>query len=514
MTPIILSTLNARYIHSALGLRYLYANLQDLKSQAVIREFTLDTRPVDLAEKLLTEHPRIIGFAVYIWNIALTTELVSILKQVSPDTIIVLGGPEVSYETDCQPVIEMADYVITGQADLEFEKLCRRLLDEDPPAQKVIPARPFRLSQLALPYEYYTDQDIASRIVYVEASRGCPFRCEFCLSALDKTAWPFNLEDFLDAMQKLYDRGARHFKFVDRTFNLKIDSTIRILQFFLDKNDDDLFLHFELIPDQLPDKLKAIIRQFAEGTLQFEIGVQTFDPEVQKRISRKQDNAKACENINWLRQETSAHLHTDLIAGLPGEDMAGFARGFNRLVALNPHEIQVGILKRLRGAPIERHTETHAMVYNQNAPYNLLANDQLDFTAMQSLNRFARYWDMVANSGRFTDTLPLLLADNPFDNFMAFNNWLFNATGQTHRIALPRLFNLVHQALTKQFNVDEEIATDALFTDYQRTGLKGKPAFMNSTAANAATVLQNKSSSPADGHDKAKRRQSRHIANS
>lgn len=514
MTPIILSTLNARYIHSALGLRYLYANLQDLKSQTAIREFTLDTRPVDIAEKLLNERPQIIGLAVYIWNVTQTTELVSVLKQISPDTIIVLGGPEVSYETSRQPVIEMADYVITGQADLEFQQLCRQILNNDPPSQKVIPAQPFRLSQLALPYDYYTDKDIASRIIYVEASRGCPFRCEFCLSALDKTAWPFNLDDFLNAMQKLYDRGARHFKFVDRTFNLKIDSTIRILQFFLDKNDDGLFLHFELIPDQLPDKLKSIIRQFAAGTLQFEIGLQTLDPEVQQRISRKQDNSKACENISWLRRKTSAHLHTDLIAGLPGEDMAGFARGFNRLVALNPHEIQVGILKRLRGAPIDRHSDAYAMVYNHNAPYNILANDQLDFAAMQSLNRFARYWDMIANSGRFTDTLPLLLADDPFDNFMTLSNWLFTTTGQTHRIALPRLFNLVHQALTTQFNVDEQIATEAMLADYQRTGLKGKPVFMKNAASYTATTLQKASPPPADGHDKAKRRQSRHIANS
>ncbi|MGD8568833.1 MAG: DUF4080 domain-containing protein [Gammaproteobacteria bacterium] len=513
MTPIILSTLNARYIHSALGLRYLYANLQELKDQTTIREFTLDTRPVDLAEKLLLDRPRIIGLAVYIWNVAQTTELVSILKQVSPDTTIVLGGPEVSYETDRQPIIDMADYVITGQADLEFQQLCRQILDGAPPVQKVIPARPFPLSQLVLPYEYYTDKDIASRMIYVEASRGCPFRCEFCLSALDKTAWPFQLEDFLNAMQKLYERGARHFKFVDRTFNLKIDNTIRILQFFLDKQDDNLFLHFELIPDQLPDKLKAIIQQFAEGTLQFEIGIQTFDPEVQQRISRKQDNDRACENINWLRQETSAHLHTDLIAGLPGEDIAGFARGFNRLVALNPHEIQVGILKRLKGAPIDRHSETHAMVYNPNAPYNILANDQLDFAATQSLSRFARYWDMIANSGRFNETLPLLLADNPFENFMAFSNWLFAATGQTHRIALPRLFDLVHQALTTKFHVDENVATAALLKDYQRTGLKGKPVFMKNTAANSTAKLQNTSSSQDHMHAKAKRRQSRHIAN-
>lgn len=514
MTPIVLSTLNARYIHTALGLRYLYANLDDLKSQAAIMEFTIDRRAIDLVEQLLARQPQIIGFGVYIWNIAQTTELVSILKQVSPDTVIVVGGPEVSYETDSQPIAAMADYIISGNADLEFRQLCQHILDNEPPPQKRIAARPFQLSQLRLPYQYYTDEDIANRIIYVEASRGCPFKCEFCLSALDKTAWPFELEDFLGELQTLYERGARHFKFVDRTFNLKIDSTIQILQFFLDKNDDQLFLHFELIPDHLPDKLKSIIQQFTEGALQFEIGIQTFNPAVQQTISRKQDNRKASDNINWLRTKTHAHLHTDLIVGLPGEDMQSFADGFNQLVSLNPHEIQVGILKRLRGTPIIRHSAHYAMIYNPNPPYNILANKQLDFTAMQSLNRFARYWDMVANSGRFSETLPLILDANPFDRFMAFSTWLFNTTKQTHRIALSRLFNLVYTALTTQFNIAEECAIDALSKDYKRSGLKGRPAFMTNTAGTNIAGQGNQSPISNDPRPRSRQRQTRHIANS
>lgn len=508
MTPIILCTLNARYIHSALGLRYLHANLQDLENQAAILEFTIDRRPIDLAEQLLAQQPRIIGLGVYIWNVAQTTELVGILKQVSPGTVIVVGGPEISYETDAQPLAAMADYCISGNADIEFRELCRQVLGNKPPTQKHIAARPFPLSQLQFPYRYYSDEDIANRVVYVEASRGCPFKCEFCLSALDKTAWPFDLERFLGELQELYNRGARHFKFVDRTFNLKIDSTLRILQFFLEKKDEGLYLHFELIPDHLPDALKTVIRQFGEGVLQFEIGIQTFNPAVQKTISRKQDNRKACENISWLRSETLAHLHTDLIAGLPGEDLQSFASGFNQLVALKPHEIQVGILKRLRGTPIIRHSETYAMRYNPHPPYNILSNLQMDFSTLQSINRFARYWDIIANSGRFRETLPLILDSDPFDRFMAFSQWLFNTTKQTHRIALPRLFDLVYRALSSEYNLPEQRIHDALTKDYERSGLKGKPAFMTSDSHLARQV-------PPSGRplQKARQRQSRHIAN-
>jgi hypothetical protein len=162
------------------------------------------------------------------------------------------------------------------------------------------------LDQLALPYRFYTDEDIAHRLIYVEASRGCPFRCEFCLSALDKTAWPFPLEPFLAELQTLHNRGVRHFKFVDRTFNLNSKTCARILDFFLERLDERLFLHFELIPDHLPEALKTRIVQFPPGALQFEIGVQTFNPTVQALISRKQDNRKTEENLRWLRQYTHA----------------------------------------------------------------------------------------------------------------------------------------------------------------------------------------------------------------
>ncbi|WP_034435212.1 B12-binding domain-containing radical SAM protein, partial [Candidatus Contendibacter odensensis] len=354
MPTILLSTLNARYFHSALGLRYLLANMGELQADTAIREFIINQRPLDIAESLLAEQPAIIGFGVYIWNVVETTQVVALLKQVQPDLTIVLGGPEVSHEWEQQPIVALADYLITGQADWAFASLCQRVLAGEPPAEKIIAAESPLLDQLTLPYQFYTDEDIAHRLIYVEASRGCPFRCEFCLSALDQTAWPFPLEPFLAELQALYQRGVRHFKFVDRTFNLNSKTGARILDFFLERLDERLFLHFELIPDHLPEALKTRIVQFPPGALQFEIGVQTFNPVVQALISRQQNNGKTEENLRWLRQHTPAHLHADLIAGLPGEDVASFAAGFNRLVALDPHEIQVGILKRLRGTPITR----------------------------------------------------------------------------------------------------------------------------------------------------------------
>lgn len=453
MSRIALATINARYMHASLGLRCLYANLGELEQYCQVTEFTLDERPVDIAERLLAEEPRIVGLGVYIWNAAISTQVVELIKRIRPQTIVVLGGPEVSYEHEEQDIVRAADYVVTGMADLAFASLCQRLLAGHPPDGKIISPGGLDLRDLHPPYDHYDHVDLSERLTYVEASRGCPFKCEFCLSALDRTAWAFPLDVFLDEMAKLLSRGARHFRFVDRTFNLKKASTIAILEFFLERMSDDLFLHFELIPDRLPDAVRELITRFPPGSLQFEIGVQTFTPEVQAVISRRQDNEETLRNLRWLRHDTHAHIHADLIFGLPGETLDSFRDSFDQLVAANPHEIQVGILKRLRGSPIVRHTQTHDLRFNPDPPYNILATDRIDFSTMQSMSRFARYFDLIINSGRFEAARPLLLGDAPFDNFLALSEWLFAATDRTHRIAPTRLFDLIRHGASERLDV-------------------------------------------------------------
>ncbi|CAN7166731.1 DUF4080 domain-containing protein [Massilia sp. LjRoot122] len=448
---ILLSTLNARYTHASLGLRYLLANMGPLQSETRIHEFVIGAKTSDLVERILAHAPRIVGLGVYIWNVEETTRLVAMLKRVAPQVTVILGGPEVSHETGEQEIVRLADYVVTGWGDVTFPKLCGEILNGPKPLMKVHAGVQPPMAEIALPYSLYSDEDIAHRTLYVEASRGCPFKCEFCLSSLDKTAWPFPLDAFLAEMESLYARGARLFKFVDRTFNLNVKTSLRIMQFFLDKleanPDDPVYAHFELVPDHLPDALKDSIAKFPPGALQFEIGIQSFNPEVQALVSRRQDNAKAADNIRWLTEHSTTHLHVDLIAGLPGEDVASFARGFDQLVGLGAQEIQFGILKRLRGTPIIRHTEPFGMVYDPYPPYTVLATSLIDFPAMQRLVRFARYWDLVANSGRFANTTRALLADAPFDNFMAFSSWIYTKTDATHRIALEKLAKLVQEWL-------------------------------------------------------------------
>jgi radical SAM superfamily enzyme YgiQ (UPF0313 family) len=481
MAEIVLTTLNAKYIHAAFGLRYLMANLGPLKSAACIAEFDINQRPIDIAEVLLAREPKIIGFGVYIWNVAETTEVVAAIKRVRPEVIVVLGGPEVSYETEQQRIVELADHVITGEADLEFARLCRALLQPgaERPA-KIIAAPLPDFSQLTLPYDLYTDDDVAHRIIYVEASRGCPFTCEFCLSSLDIPVRQVPLPALLDQLQRLLDRGVKQFKFVDRTFNLNVNVSQAILEFFLARYQPGHFFHFEMIPDRLPESLRSIIAKFPAGTLQFEVGVQTFNPEVGGLIKRRQNYDKLEENFRFLRGQTGVHIHADLIVGLPGETVESFGKGFDRLIALKPQEIQVGILKRLRGTPIVRHDAGWQMTYNPHPPYEILQNRPIDFVTMQKLRRFARYWDLVGNSGNFVEGTALIWngEDSPFRAFFRWSDWLHGRIGRTDSIALVRLMELLFEFLTHERKQDAKSVAEVLWRDYRRGGRHDKPGFL------------------------------------
>jgi radical SAM superfamily enzyme YgiQ (UPF0313 family) len=559
---ILLATLNAKFIHCAFGLRCLMANMGDLQPHTALLEFEIQQRPLDIVEAILARRPRIVGLGVYIWNVRETTEVVATLRRVAPEVIVILGGPEVSFEWEEQEIVRLADHVITGEADLKFAEVCRARL-ASPPAPnpdlnpnlrsrsagaegtglgagagedgrslpKIIPAELPKLEDIALPYDLYTDADLAHRVIYVEASRGCPFTCEFCLSSLDIPVRAFPLAPFLAAMERLLARGATQFKFVDRTFNLNLMVSRAILQFFLARMRPGLFVHFEMVPDRLPEPLREVIAQFPAGSLQFEVGVQTFDEATSRNISRRQDYARLADNLNWLRGHTGVHVHADLIVGLPGESLASFAAGFDRLVALGPQEIQVGMLKRLRGTPIVRHDAEFHMRYGAHPPYELLANRDLDFPTMQRLRRFARYWDLVANSGNFRTSAPLLwsppetetlgsvaqsprpvnesflpppgplpagegrgegernlipagsltdsqLGNSPFARFLAFSDWLYARLGKRHGIALDVLAEALFDHLTRVLGLAPELVARALLADFAAAGRRERPPFL------------------------------------
>jgi radical SAM superfamily enzyme YgiQ (UPF0313 family) len=483
MAKILLSTLNSTYQHAAFGLRYIYSNLGPLKADAKILEFTIKQNTSDIVATILADNPSIVGFGVYIWNTEETYYVVSALKKLRPELVVVLGGPEISFETEKQKLFSICDYVIQGEADFLFRDLCSQILSDTRPLNKVIaPVLP-KIDEILMPYGLYTDEDIRTRNIYVEASRGCPYKCEYCLSSLDKSVRNFPLPEFLSSMQLLIDRGARNFKFIDRTFNLSPTISTEILKFFLKHNSLGLFLHFEMVPDRLPIEIRDLIKQFPVGAIQFEVGIQTLNPVVAGLVSRRNDMIKVADNFKFLSKETGVHIHADLIAGLPGEDWNSFANGFDQLFKMGPHEIQVGILKRLKGTPIVRHDREWQMVYSEEPPFQILSNKTMNFESLLRIQRFSKFWDKIGNSGEFSHTLKLLLklADEKFkgslfSTFMDLSDFLHLQTKETHSIGLLNLFVLVREYLTQ--HIERSEALRALSTDYSLNGSREVPRIL------------------------------------
>ena len=287
-------------------------------------------------------------------------------------------------------------------------------------------------------------------------------------------------------------------------------SDLQLLQFFLDHWVDDMFLHFEMIPDRLPEGLREILAQFPAGAIQLEVGIQTFQELASQNISRRNNHDRTEENFAFLRTSTGVHLHADLIVGLPGEGLESFGAGFDRLYRMRPQEIQVGMLKRLRGTPIIRHDAAYGMLYAAEPPYEILQNKDLPFPEMQRLRRFAKFWDLIGNSGNFRDTLALWLDPSPssFRPFLALIDWLHDQLGATDSIALQRLSPLVFQFLTQQAQLPAAPLAKALWQDYTRTRTPDQPPAWLAQHLSAEVL----STPPATAISSGKLRQHRHLA--
>jgi radical SAM superfamily enzyme YgiQ (UPF0313 family) len=449
MAEIVLATINAKWIHPSLALRLLQANLGALAERSAILEFALRQPLEEKVSAIIAERPRVLALSVYIWNHEATLALLKALeaywsadqKELVPRPIIVLGGPEVSYLSDEAPLVRMADWIVRGEGELVFQSIMEHLFFEEPLEQldrygvrsdRWILAHPVPLDLIRSAYHLYTDEDINRKLIYVEASRGCPFGCEFCLSSLDRRVRTFPLETFLSDMEGLFVRGAKGFKFLDRTFNLDYERAEKILLFFLERIEPPAYVHFEMVPSRFPDRLRDVLRQFPAGTLRLEVGIQTFTPEVARRIGRPSNPEKEQEALRFLRDETNAIVHADLIAGLPGETLESFARSFNMLWAVRPTEIQLGILKKLPGTPIARHDGPFGMVFDERPPYEVLETATLSRSELDRVKNFARFWELIVNRGHFDDLISRLLpeAGDVFSRFMELSEELLARFGK------------------------------------------------------------------------------------
>ena len=501
MANIILATINAKWIHPSLALRLLKANLGSLAEQCEILEFALRQPMEEKVQPLLAARPRILALSVSIWNHLATVELLEALEfewlangYPPQRPVVVLGGPEVSWLPEDSGVFRHADFVIRGEGEESFRSLCQEILrgdyrrNENTGAIFINPAA-IDLNEVDLPYRLYTDEDLQRKLVYVESSRGCPFGCEFCQGSIRPRSIglhavrEFPLEAFLAEMETLIDRGGRTFKFLDRTFNLDTERAVKIMEFFLRKIEaEEMFhvkhsskekpicVHFEMVPSPalFPQQLKEALRRFPPGTLRLELGIQTLNRETAALINlprnsagKKASNRQApeeLETLKFLRTETNAIIHADLIAGLPGEGLASFGEGFDLLWrALSesaspfdkPFEIQLGILKCLPGTPfgtpIARHSETHKMRYSPAPPYEVIETGALPAACLARLKNFARFWELIVNRNPFPDLLPALLppGEPVFERFMKLSDKLLESLGKNWGIEKAELKTLI-----------------------------------------------------------------------
>jgi len=295
---------------------------------------------------------------------------------------------------------------------------------------------------------------------------------------MDKKVRNFNIETLIDEFKILWSRGARNFKFIDRTFNLNIKTANRLLDFFLTKNEQ-YFVHFEVIPDHFPVELKERIKKFPPGSLQLEIGIQTLNQDVANNISRNLNLEKIKENIEFLQKETNAHLHLDLIVGLPGENLEMFGKNLDELCALTDSEIQIGILKKLSGTALTRHDMEFGMIYSDIPPYDILKNNLITFKQIQKMKRFARFWDLAYNSGNFKRVIPSLWEESSvFNSFYKFSDWIFDQTESTWKISLERLSQLLFCYLTDELAKNKTMIADAMAEDIMNIGGRSVPHFL------------------------------------
>lgn len=435
----LLTAINSKYIHTALGLRYVakYAR-KNSSHQIDLLEETINTPIFAVLEKIMASSAAVYGFSVHIWNKDFVFRLIRMLKKLRPEAVVVIGGPEVAF--DVQRIFDelpQADYIIEGEGEQLFTALLDALK-----AQASVPCHIAHkengavcvnggvavlddLSQLPFPYPDLEEVVAANKIVYYESTRGCPFNCSYCLSGISRSVRRRPLELVLRDMDRFMAAKAPLVKFVDRTYNLDEKYFLPMMEYLAAVNTNTTF-HFEVKADLLSEKVLAFLKTVPQGRFQLEIGVQTTNPTTLRAINRYDDWERLVHNCRYLLDCGNMHLHLDLIAGLPYEGLAEFAKSFNDVYSLQPQMLQLGFLKVLPGTQMSHETRQHGLRYMDEPPYEILATNYMPYNDMQFLKRLENIFEQTYNTGVFNNILRLLvdkLAPDAFSFYTQLTNW-------------------------------------------------------------------------------------------
>ncbi|MBS6024121.1 MAG: B12-binding domain-containing radical SAM protein [Paeniclostridium sordellii] len=496
---ILLTTLNSKFIHTNLAIRYLNQMVKDIEDIEVdIREYTINNELDFILKDIYKNDYDVILFSTYIWNVNDIVKLCDNIKKVKPNMKIALGGPEVSYDSeDFMKKYDFVDYILYGEGELVFRDFVKHLKGdikiEDVDGivyrnnKDIIKNKPMKLLEnldlIPSPYEKLNKEEYENRIVYYETSRGCPFNCQYCLSSTLQGLRYFSIDRVKEDLKALIDARVSQIKFIDRTFNANKKFAMEIMKFLMENDNDYTTYHFEVTAHLLSDDMLEFLKDCKEGLFQFEIGVQTTNEKVLDAVGRRDDFGKLSYVVKKIASYRNIHQHLDLIAGLPYEDYKSFENSFNDVFNLGIEHLQLGFLKMIKGTGIRNRADEHEFRYKDYPPYEVLYNKYISYDQILKLKDIEEILERYFNSKNFVLSMRYIIHNfykqSPFKFFEDFATY-FNDNGYFNMSqGKNQLYKILLDFYLEKININSDLFKEIIKYDYISLGKTSNvPAFL------------------------------------
>ena len=483
---VLLTTLNSKYIHSSLSIRYLNSYCNDLNLDIDVREYTINQNTEYITGEIFKTKADVVAFSCYIWNIEETIEICNRLKLINKDIKIILGGPEVSFDGEIVlKKYDFIDFVIFGEGEETFKELLINLNENNYDYSKIKGlmyrndegicknvSRPLILNLDDIPSPYNGNfSDLKNKIVYFESSRGCPFNCKFCLSSSISGVRFFSIERVKEELRNLIKAGVKQVKFVDRTFNAKKEYALEIMNFIIDEMKNSQYkinFHFEVTAHLLSEDVLEFLKDVPKGLFQFEIGVQSTNDKTIESIDRTTNFSRLKEVVEKVKSYGNIHQHLDLIVGLPYEDYETFKKSFNDVYNIRPEKIQMGFLKLLKGSSLRQDSKKHGFVFLDKPPYEVLENKYIKYDEVLKLKLIEDLVEKYGNEGNFENSINFIikhLYSSPFDFYEDFSIYWENKKHHTLSHSKNGLYRIIYDYYNEKFNKYNDIFKELLKFD-------------------------------------------------